>query len=134
MGFVKIESLFRLFGYKIDKAYSDLINNNKLSDSEYHLWKNDKRWDIVKYHFNNNPFYKNKLGGINFPSNWHDLPIIEKADFQGNIEEFLSTGYNKNNCYIANTSGSSGHPFFFAKDKYTHARTWAFWKFRYKQL
>ena len=134
MRLLKIESIFKLFGYNINKAYSDLLINNKLSNSEYELWKEKKRWDIVKFHLNNNSFYKNKIIGSHIPDNWTDLPIIEKDDFQNNMEDIYSDGYNQKNCYVANTSGSSGHPFFFAKDKYTHARTWAFWKFRYKQL
>ena len=59
---------------------------------------------------------------------------MQKSDFQGNIGNFLSKGFNKSNSYFSNTSGSSGHPMSFAKDKFTHARVWAFWKIRYEEL
>jgi formylmethanofuran dehydrogenase subunit A len=39
--------------------------------------------------------------------------------------ERLSKGYKASNSYINKTSGSSGTPFIFAKDKYCHALTWA---------
>jgi phenylacetate-CoA ligase len=39
--------------------------------------------------------------------------------------ERLSKGYSASNSYINKTSGSSGTPFIFAKDKYCHALTWA---------
>ena len=35
--------------------------------------------------------------------------------------------------YIGQTSGSSGHPFYFAKDKYAHAISHAQWIRKYKQ-
>ena len=57
-----------------------------------------------------------------------------KSDYQKKIETLISKGFNKSNVYIANTSGSSGHPFYFAKDKETHALTWAFILYRYKEL
>ena len=37
----------------------------------------------------------------------------------------LSTGYSTSNTYVNKTSGSSGDPFVFAKDKWCHTLTWA---------
>ncbi|MBC8146662.1 MAG: phenylacetate--CoA ligase family protein, partial [Bacteroidetes bacterium] len=51
--------------------------------------------------------------------------------YQGDLEKLLSDGYTRKNTYIANTSGSSGHPFFFAKNKEAHAMDWALIKNRY---
>ena len=48
------------------------------------------------------------------------------------INKLLSKKYTKNNTYIANTSGSSGKPFFYAKNKSAHAMTWALTENRYK--
>jgi phenylacetate-CoA ligase len=45
--------------------------------------------------------------------------------------ERLSKGYSASNSYINKTSGSSGTPFIFAKDKYCHALTWASNKYRF---
>ncbi len=50
------------------------------------------------------------------------------------MDEILTTGFSKNKVYISSTSGSSGHPFFFAKDKFTHALTWANIEQRYKSI
>jgi phenylacetate-CoA ligase len=43
----------------------------------------------------------------------------------------MAKGVALKDCYVGNTSGSSGHPFFFAKDKFTHAMTWASIKYYY---
>ena len=49
---------------------------------------------------------------------------MTKKDFQKPLQERLSDGFNLNNVYVNKTSGSSGDPFIFAKDKYCHATTW----------
>ena len=48
-----------------------------------------------------------------------------KSDLQKPLQERLSSGFKKKNSYVNKTSGSSGHPFIFAKDKFCHALTWA---------
>jgi phenylacetate-CoA ligase len=69
--------------------------------------------------------------GDHFPGNWEDLPIMEKLDYQEDLVKLFSKRYTRKNTYISNTSGSSGHPFFFAKNKEAHAMTWALVKNRY---
>ena len=50
---------------------------------------------------------------------------MTKRDFQKPLSERLSEGFTAKNIYVNKTSGSSGDPFIFAKDKYCHALTWA---------
>jgi phenylacetate-CoA ligase len=127
-------SLFKIImffkGYNILKQ-SKRINNlkNKTFD-DYLAWVEFKKWDIVKYHYSNNTFYKNRIGK-NLPLDWNELPKITKSDLQVGIDQVLTKTLNKKNIYFSNTSGSSGHPFYFAKDKNAHARTWAYWEKRY---
>ena len=127
-------SLFKLFlklnGYNIGKAGKELKNIQSLSYSEFRKWQDDRKWKIARYHYENNPFYRNKVGKL-FPKKWDDLPIMEKSDYQEDIEKLFSKGFTKKNTYISNTSGSSGHPFFFAKNKKAHAMDWALIKDRY---
>jgi phenylacetate-CoA ligase len=72
----------------------------------------------------NNPFYRELVGkeGLN---NWDELPVLNKKNLQKPLLERLSKGYTLKNIYLNKTSGSSGYPFIFAKDKYCHALTWA---------
>ncbi|MFL2983055.1 MAG: phenylacetate--CoA ligase family protein [Candidatus Neomarinimicrobiota bacterium] len=120
----------KLSGYDIDNA-TNFINSYQDWSLEKKLqWQKYSRWDIVKYHYNNNNCYHNKING-NLPNKWEELPIMKKEDYQINMDELLSDGYSINNTYIANTSGSTGKPFFYAKNKDAHAMTWALTENRY---
>jgi len=96
-------------------------------------WIEDQKKRIVDFHFQNNSFYK-QLVKQSLPPAWSDLPILQKMDLQAPIGEMISDGYTVSDVYISNTSGSSGHPFFFAKDKFTHALTWAYILSQYNSL
>jgi phenylacetate-CoA ligase len=79
----------------------------------------NKRWEIVSYHYENNPWYKNRI--VN-KTEWNNLPVLTKKSFQG--EDVLTPVY-KTDHYASKTSGSSGTPLFYYKDKFAHALTWA---------
>lgn len=83
-----------------------------------------QRNEIVKFHLENNPFYR-KLVGKHSVENWNDLPVLTKKDLQQPLTDRLSDGYSTKNVFVNKTSGSSGDPFVFAKDKQAHALTWA---------
>lgn len=83
-----------------------------------------KKTEIVNFHLRNNSFYKEFVGETSF-KNWSNLPILNKRNLQKPLKERLSLGYNEKSVYINKTSGSSGDPFIFAKDKFCHALTWA---------
>jgi phenylacetate-CoA ligase len=53
------------------------------------------------------------------------VPVLTKQNLQIPLKSRLSKGFSTNNSFTNQTSGSSGTPFSFAKDKYTHALTWA---------
>ena len=127
---ILFESLIKCFGYNISSAEKKLKYVQSLNSSDFIDWQEKKKWEIAIYHYNNNKEYRKKVGNT-FPDKWEDLPIMEKSDFQVELDSILSNGYNQNNIYISNTSGSSGHPFFFAKNKESHAMSWALIKNRY---
>src|SRR5690606_40622144 len=52
-------------------------------------------------------------------------PNMLKSDLPRPLEERISNAFSSNSVYISKTSGSSGHPFIFAKDRLCHALTWA---------
>ena len=59
------------------------------------------------------------------------IRIIKKSDLQIPLKNRLSEGFTPKNCHLHKTSGSSGTPLIFAKDKYTHALSWANFMDRY---
>jgi phenylacetate-CoA ligase len=94
------------------------------SNIDYEKYIDLKRREIVEYHLKNNKSYQEFVGKSDI-QNWNELPIMTKKEFQRPLSERLSKGYTIKNVYVNKTSGSSGDPFIFAKDKFCHAMTWA---------
>ena len=114
----------QLNGFPIKKAKDELDKIVHFSEEEFASFLQNKKAEIVDFHLKNNPFYRELAGNIT-AQNWENLPILNKQNLQKPLEERLSKGYLKKSVYLNKTSGSSGTPFVFAKDKYSHALTWA---------
>ncbi len=114
----------KLNGFPIKKAQIEFDKILAILEEDYLEFIENKRDEIIKYHIKNNPFYKELVGTKTF-ENWNDLPVLTKKDLQKSLEERLSKGFTKKNIFLNKTSGSSGEPFIFAKDKEAHAITWA---------
>ena len=128
----RFESVLQLNGYPIKKALKHFDSILAINETNFSDYLSSQREAIVNHHLKNNPFYKKTTGLKTFKcTNWNELPILTKENLQIPLTKRLSTGYNQKNCFINKTSGSSGHPFYFAKDKYAHALTWASYFYRY---
>lgn len=95
-----------------------------LSDNDFDDYINHKKKEIVEYHLMHNKSYRQFVGKTTF-GNWDELPVMTKKEFQKPLTDRLSERFTPKNIYINKTSGSSGDPFIFAKDKFSHALTWA---------
>jgi phenylacetate-CoA ligase len=111
-------------GFPMKEAKADLQKIQAIPEQEFEAFIENKKQEIVDFHLKNNPSYQNLVGKTTF-NNWNDLPIMTKKDFQKPLLERLSNGFSTKNVYVNKTSGSSGDPFIFAKDKFSHALTWA---------
>jgi phenylacetate-coenzyme A ligase PaaK-like adenylate-forming protein len=114
----------RLNGFPVLKAKQLLHNIQKTNDDEFEAYIKQKKGDIVTYHLVNNPFYKSLAGNAD-ALNWNSIPVMKKRDLQQPLKNRLSVNFTEKSVYINKTSGSSGDPFVFAKDKFCHAMTWA---------
>ena len=114
----------RLNGFPIGKAKNTLEEIQGKSESEFETYLSQKKEDIVTYHLTHTSFYKSLAKNVN-PLNWDMVPIMTKSDLQQPLSDRLSENFSTKNVYINKTSGSSGHPFIFAKDNFCHALTWA---------
>ena len=113
-----------LNGYRINEAKNALKEILSKNELEFNTFLNTQKEEIVSYHLTNNSFYKSLLkNGYN--GSWDSIPIMTKADLQKPLSNRLSKGFTTKNVYVNKTSGSSGDPFIFAKDKWAHALTWA---------
>ena len=122
----------RLNGFNIKSASLEIQYLQSFSRNQLKEWQNKKKWDILRFHYNNNPLYRSLVSNP-LPNKWEDLPIMLKSTYQNELGQLLSKGFSKKNTFIANTSGSTGNPFFYAKDKEAHSMTWALALNRYKQ-
>ncbi len=114
----------KLSGFPIVKAQADFEKILQISEADYPDYLETKKREIVEFHLKNNVFYQNLVGKNSF-DNWNELPVLTKKDLQKPLKDRLSKDYSEKNVFINKTSGSSGDPFVFAKDKEAHAITWA---------
>lgn len=114
----------RINGFPIKKASLELYKIQAIPEADFENYVIDKRTEIVSYHLKNNSNYSEFVGKSSF-KNWNELPIQTKKSFQKPLSERLSESFTLKNVYVNKTSGSSGTPFIFAKDKFCHALTWA---------
>lgn len=113
-----------LNGFPIKKAKIAFEDIKAIDSNAFETYVETTKRDIVTYHLQHNAFYKN-LGKHIDINDWNTVPVMTKKDLQQPLEDRLSKGFTKDDCYINKTSGSSGDPFIFAKDKWSHALTWA---------
>jgi phenylacetate-CoA ligase len=110
----------KLNGFPIDKAQLEYfrIIHGKIPAQE-------RAYSQFLKFKSSHPFYqsflKSKQARI---SKWLDIPVIKKSDFQVDIQEIIPNG-QLGDLHVHNTSGSTGTPFYFAKNKFCHAMTWA---------
>ena len=122
--------MFTLFQYSLllnrfplKEATTEFEKIQAITTADFEDFLNEKKKAIVQYHLKNNKSYQELVGNTTF-KNWNHLPIMTKKDFQQPLNQRLSNGFTTKNVYVNKTSGSSGDPFTFAKDKYCHALTW----------
>lgn len=127
----KIQTVLKIFdlslklnGFPLADAKRRLSEILAVPDRGYADFLERKKRELVAFHLANNSFYKSLVGQSTF-ENWEDLPVMRKIDYQRPLSERLSRGYNEKTVYINKTSGSSGDPMVFAKDKPCHALIWA---------
>ncbi len=126
------EKILSVKGYPIGEAKGLLKKFQSRSADGRDAWQENKQWNMLLYHYKWNGFYRDFIGGA-MPERWEDIPIITKADLQKPLSELVPKNIDLKKCYKGSTSGSTGTPFSFAKDKLTHAMTWAYVERCYQQ-
>ncbi|MCR8667193.1 phenylacetate--CoA ligase family protein [Aestuariibaculum sp. M13] len=114
----------KLKGFPIQETNHLLHQIQSISEDKYADYLNKQKQAIIAYHLKHNPFYKTFAKNAN-PNDWNSIPVITKRDLQQPLSNRLSEGFSKKNSFVNKTSGSSGDPFIFVKDKFCHALTWS---------
>ena len=113
-----------LNGYDISTAKRELAALQHLNKAEKEHDIVDRRNAILEFHIKNNSYHNHHFLS-SYDNQWPSVPIMRKQDLQRPLKERLSSGFSNKAIYVNKTSGSSGDPFIFAKDKWCHAMTWA---------
>lgn len=111
-------------GFPLREAITEFQKMEGVAGHDFEEYQDARKKNIVAFHLQNNVAYRQLVGEKDI-QNWQELPVMTKKDFQRPLAERLSDGYTLKNVYVNKTSGSSGDPFVFAKDKFCHALTWA---------
>lgn len=141
-----LEYTLRLNGFPIDEARKRLneIIEERRRDHVPGMFNRSQMadaFDIFHHHRDSNPFYRKVIGPMGIGQTfkdatyeeWLKVPIIRKRDLQVPLEERI--GWLKGErLHFHSTSGSSGTPFTFARDKFGHAMIWAMTDQRFKKL
>ncbi|MFY7811929.1 MAG: phenylacetate--CoA ligase family protein, partial [Flavobacterium sp.] len=114
----------KINGFPIELGKKVFDSILKIPDNEFENYIQERKTDIVNYHLKHNTFYQGLFQNKTFQS-WNDVPVLTKKDLQIPLKNRISNTYSLKNIFINKTSGSSGDPFIFAKDKTCHAITWA---------
>lgn len=122
-------NLFRLIllveGFPLIRTRKALNTMYRYSEEQLSQQQDDKKWHIFRFHKKNNVWYDLFLKGRE-PLTWNQIPLLTKQNIQRPLQEIITPEYLNQSLYRNNTSGSTGIPFHFAKDKFSHAMTWAF--------
>lgn len=117
--------------FPIKRAQETLEKIQGIPEEQYSEYTRKRRNAIIDYHIQHNSFYREFFDWDGF-DDWKKVPIMKKADLQHPLSKRLSETYNSKTAYVGKTSGSSGHPFIFAKNRFAHALSWAGFHDRYK--
>jgi phenylacetate-CoA ligase len=125
---IPFSTILKLSGFPVEEAktlFKQALSADKAS------WQDEKRWEIFKFHYQNNDFYRNFVGKE--ITDWKDIPVIRGKDLIGNYLSKMPAQTNPKKLYKSSTSGSTGTPLVFARDPLTHALVWENVRFLYNQ-
>ena len=105
----------------IFKRYSDLKKTEFYSDDALDNMQQRKLQKLISHAKQHSPYYSESLRDIDVSSitlkNLERLPILTKDDLRNCSDEIHSTNFLKSDLIKSETSGSTGDPFVFYRDK-----------------
>jgi len=121
-------SLLKIKGFPVAEAKK--LFSGIPDGEEFIKWQKEKRWEIFNFHKQNNSYY-NTLVPDN-PKKWEDIPIINKETLRLQSNKYKYDYTRK--LYTRNTSGSTGNPFTYTLDYFSHTLTWLLIENRYGSM
>jgi len=111
-------------GEKLYSYLNELENNTSLSREQIELLQKNKLKKLLDHTMLNNPFYINKYNGNNVYESFYQLPVLTKEELRDNYKELISS-HSQNKLDLVETSGSTGVPLQFYRDRVVFGYTLA---------
>ena len=116
----------RASGYPLAAAMREHARVDSLTADERATRLEGLRARCVRHHAMTTSAYRDLVDPLpRSPFAWEQLPVLTKSFFQEHEEGIVSSEMRGRPLFRNSTSGSSGLPLRFAKDKWAHAMTWA---------
>lgn len=119
LGFLNI---LELNGYPVRKARDKYLSIQQASNPVTVQEKAKK--EILDFHSRHNEFYFKEMLHGKEGLEWHQIPIITKTDLGGEYLTKIPKAIRHQKLYSGLTSGTSGPPVAFARDRLHHALVW----------
>ena len=101
---------------------NELKRNQLLSPDALKELNWTKRKKIVEYAYEKVPYYYNRFkkegfhpSDLNSPDDFEKIPLLTRKDIKNNLDELISTDFNKKNLIKLGTGGTTGAPIFVFK-------------------
>jgi phenylacetate-CoA ligase len=122
------------FGPLFERHLRDLMESEKWSATEIEAYQNEKvRW-LVRYAYENVPFYRNRWQGLGIaPDDIRSredlvkLPVLTKEDIRQNLDGLLSRKVIEGDAVFKHTSGTTGKALHFYVSRNSIPFQWAVW-------
>jgi len=124
------------------RFYKDTLVWNQEQINKYQL---QRLRDLLRYSYENVPFYKKRLiennltpDSIKSIGDFKKIPPLTREDLQRNVDDLLSKTINRNRLSRHSSSGTTGIPIIFYKDKNARsadiAATYVLWNLAYYSI
>lgn len=127
--YLNVRSALKIKGFPVIEA--ERLFNETISTTDFRRYQEQMKWEILNYHLNENSNYRKICMGN--CSDWKQVPVINRKVLKGNYSNWIPEGLAGSRLFKGSTSGSSGIPFEFARDRFSHAITWAAISYFYRK-
>ncbi len=114
----------RVRGERIDRYLPEMEANQSLPPGQLRTLQSDKLSRLLAYARQNNPYYREKYGGVRTGAELRELPLLTKAELREHAQAIVTPSHARD-VSMCKTSGSTGEPLKFFRDREVFARTLA---------
>lgn len=105
------------------RLYREALSHDRMSSDELADYNWHKRLDILRYAYENSPYYRKlygdaglEPGDVKSEADWNHVPMLTREALRENFELIRVTNWNKLKCRMYTTGGSTGEPSKVLKD------------------